>query len=133
MANAVYPKGLEGLLDGSIDWDTHTIKAVLVTSGYTYNTAHDNLDDVTAGLRVATSGALAGKTATNGVANANALTLTAVSGSAVAAIILYKEVAGNESQSRLICYIDTASGLPVTPNGGDIVIQWDTVNKIFSI
>lgn len=133
MANAVYPKGLEGILDGTIDWDSHTIKACLVTSGYTYNTAHDNFDDVTAGNRVGTPVTLTGKSVTNGVAGAGTATFTAVSGSAVNAIVIYDAQTGVESTSRLICYIDVATGLPVTPSGGDITVQWDAVNKIFSI
>ncbi len=35
---------------------------------------------------------------------------------------------------RLIAYIDTATGMPVTPNGGDITIAWDNgANKIFKL
>jgi hypothetical protein len=34
----------------------------------------------------------------------------------------------------LIAYIDTATGLPVTPGGGDIDITWDNgSNKIFKL
>ena len=35
---------------------------------------------------------------------------------------------------RVIAFIDTATGLPVTPNGGDITITWDNgANKIFKL
>ena len=38
MANALYDKGREGFLDGSIDWDTNTIKCVLIdVADYTVN------------------------------------------------------------------------------------------------
>ena len=38
------------------------------------------------------------------------------------------------STSQLVAYIDTATGLPVTPNGGNIQIVWDTgANKIFAL
>jgi hypothetical protein len=31
-------------------------------------------------------------------------------------------------------YIDAATGLPLTPNGGDVTIQWDNgANKIFKL
>ena len=135
MANALYDFGRQGFLEGTIDWDTDTIKAVLVdTALYTVNLAtHDNLDDVPAGARIATSGALGSKTVTAGVADAADATFTAVTGASIEAIVLYKDT-GVESTSRLIAYIDTATGLPVTPSGGDITVAWDNgANKIFKL
>lgn len=135
MANALYEKGREGFLDGSIDWDTNDIRIILIDEADdTIDlTNDDNLDDRAAGARVATSGALAGKTVTNGVADANDVTLSAVTGDPSESIDAYKYT-GTESTSRLICNIDTATGLPVTPNGGDITVQWDGgANKIFKL
>ena len=135
MANAMYDKGREGFLDGSIDYDTDTIKAVLVDTGaYTVDLAtHQFLSDIAAGARIATSGALASKTVTAGVADAADITITAVTGATVEAIVLYKDT-GSAATSRLICYIDTAAGLPLTPNGGDVTLQWDNgANKIFKL
>ena len=135
MANALYDKGREGFLDGSIDWDTNTIKVVLVDAAdYTVNLAtDDNLDDIPAGARVSTSPALTGKTVTAGVADADDVTFSSVSGDPSEALVIYKDT-GVESTSRLIAYIDTATGLPVTPNGGNITVQWDSgANKIFKL
>lgn len=135
MASALYDKGREGFLDGSIDWDTDDVRAILVDTGtYTYSAAHDFLDDVGAPSRIAVSSALGSKTVTSGVADAADVTFTAVTGASVEAIIIYKHT-GTDSTSRLICYIDTASsGLPVTPNGGDITVTWDNgANKIFKL
>ena len=135
MANAMYDKGREGFLDGSIDWDTDDIKAVLVdVADYTVNLAtHDNLDDIPAGARVATSGNLASKTVAAGVADAADITFSAVTGDQFEAIVIYKDT-GTASTSRLIAYIDDASGLPCTPNGGDITIQWSSAAaKIFKL
>lgn len=135
MADALFDKGREGFLDGSIDWDTDTIKAVLVDHGTdTPVPATDTfLSDITAGARIATSGALASKTVTAGVADAADITFTAVSGASVESIVLYKDT-GVAGTSRLIAYIDSATGLPVTPNGGDITVQWDNgANKIFKL
>lgn len=135
MANALFDFGRQGFLEGSIDWDTDNIKAVLVdTAQYTVNlTTHDNLDDVAVGARIATSVNLATKTVTAGVADAADIVFTAVSGATVEAIVLYKDT-GTASTSRLIAYIDTATGLPLTPNGGDVTIAWDNgANKIFKL
>jgi hypothetical protein len=57
------------------------------------------------------------------VLGANSLTWTSVSGSQAAYVILYKDT-GSSSTSPLLGYIDTATGLPVTPNGGNITINW---------
>ena len=135
MSNALYDKGREGFLDGSIDWDTDNIKLVLIdTADYTVNLAtHDNLDDIPAAARVATSGNLASKTVAAGVADAADLTLSAVTGDPSEALAIYKDT-GTESTSRLIAYIDTATNLPITPNGGDINVVFDSgANKIFKL
>lgn len=135
MANALYDKGREGFLDGTIDWDTQNIKVVLVDNAdYTVNLAtHDFLDDVAVGGRVATSGNLTSKTVAAGVADAADVTFTAVSGDQCESIIIYYDT-GTAATSRLIAYIDTATNLPVTPNGGDITIAWDNgANKIFKL
>ncbi len=136
MASGLYDKGREGFLDGSIDWDTDDIRAILVDTGtYTVNLAtHNTLADIAGGARIAVSAALASKSVTGGVADAADVTFTAVVGVSVEAIVLYKHIGSDAA--RLICYIDSAtSGLPVTPNGGDITIQWDNTAglKIFKL
>lgn len=137
MANALYDKGREGFLDGSIDWDTDNIKLVLVDAAdYIVNlTTHTFLSDVPAISRATNgiSGNFATKTVTAGVADAADVTLTTVSGDVSEALVIYKD-SGVEATSRLIAYIDTATGLPVTPNGGNITISWDNgVNRIFKL
>jgi hypothetical protein len=135
MANALFDKGREGFLDGSIDWDTNDIRLILVDHGTdTPNVStDDNLDDIGAGARVATSNSLDSPTVTNGVADAADEVLSAVSGATVESIVIYKHT-GTESTSRLIAYIDSATGLALTPNGGDVTIAWDNgANKIFKL
>ena len=135
MANALYDHGREGFLDGSIDWDTDDIRCILIdTDDYSVDlAAHDNLDDIPGAARVAVSGAFAGKTVAAGVANANDVTFSSVTGDPCEAIVIYKHT-GTESTSRLIAYIDNATNLPVTPNGGDITVQWSEVaEKIFKL
>ena len=135
MANELYDAGREGFLDGSIDWDTDDIRAILIdVADYTVDLdADDNLDDIPGDARVAVSGALTGKTVTDGVADAADVTFSSVTGDECEAIVLYKHT-GTESTSRLIAYIDSATGLPVTPNGGDIKVEWDSgASKIFKL
>ena len=135
MANALYDLGREAFLEGGIAWLTDNIKLVLVDAAdYTVNLATDDfLDDVPSAARVATSGNFATKTSTAGVADAADVTLSAVSGDQSEALVIYRD-SGAEGTSELIAYIDTATGLPVTPSGGDITIQWDSgANKIFKL
>jgi len=135
MANALYDAGREAFLNADIDWSVDNIKAVLVdTALYTVNlTTHNALDDIAGGARIATSANLGSKTSTAGVADAADVTFTAVSGASVEAVVLYKDT-GVESTSLLIAYIDTATGLPFTPSGGNVTITWDSgANKIFKL
>jgi hypothetical protein len=135
VANALYDIGRQKFLEGSIAWLTDNIKAVLVDSGaYTRNLATDDfLDDIPAGARIATSSNLASKTSTSGVADAADVVFTAVSGATIEYVVLYKD-SGVAATSPLICCVDTATGLPLTPNGGDVTVAWDNgANKIFKL
>ncbi len=135
MANALYDKGRQRFLEGQFNWNTDVIKAVLVDTGtYTPNlSAHEFLADIGAGSRIAASAAFSGKTTLGGAADANDVTFSSVSGASIEAIVLYKDT-GTEATSPLIAYIDTATGLPITPNGGDIIVTWDNgPNKIFKL
>jgi hypothetical protein len=135
MANALYGKGRDKFLNGSINWTTDTVKALLVDTG-NYTVAidtHEFLSDIAAGARVGTAVALSGKSSLLGVADGNDSTFSSVTGATVEAIVLYKDT-GVEGTSALIAYIDSATGLPFTPNGGDVTVAWDNAtNKIFKL
>lgn len=125
MANIFYPKGKEAFATKLVDWVGDDIRGIIVDSAdYTYSAAHDNLDDVPVAARVSTS-ALASKTATNGELVAANTTFSAVTGDPSEAIILYQHT-GVESTSRLLIYIDSATNLPFTPQGNDVVVNWPT-------
>jgi hypothetical protein len=130
MASALYPSFKELLLKGDIDLENDTIKAALIDSAdYTYSSAHDFYNDVSAGT-VGTPGTLASKTVASGVFDAADLTISSVTGDPCEAVIIYKDT-GNAATSPLIAYID---GITVTPNGGNITIQWDSgASKIFAL
>lgn len=134
MANALYDKGRKGFLDGGVDWSVGVIKVVLCSAGYLRDlAAHEFLSDIPASARVKTSGALTGKTSTDGVADADDVTIPSVTGSTVTQLVLYKDT-GTEGTSRLIGNIDTAMGLPFVPNGTNVVVQWaNGTNKIFKL
>lgn len=133
MANRLYDLGRESFLKGEISWSGDNIKACLVDSAsYTPDTAANQFLSDLSGV-VATSGNLASKTTTDGVADAADVTFSSVTGNQSEFIVVYQDT-GVASTSRLIALVDTATGLPVTPNGGDIVVQWDSAaNKIFKL
>lgn len=135
MASAVYASAKAKFLTAGLNLATLNLKAVLIDTGaYTFSAAHDFLDDVPSGARIATSGNLTSKTTTGGVFDAADVTFTAVTGATVEAVIIYNDT-GTASTSDLIAYIDTFSaGVPFTPNGGDCTCAWDNgANKVFAL
>jgi hypothetical protein len=124
MANAIYPKYKQALLDAdtNVDLNDGTVKVALSTSSY--NSAHDFYDDVSAGT-VGTPQTIANTTVTDGLFDGDNVTFTSVTGSQVTTLIIYIDT-GTPSTSRLVAFIDTGvTNLPVTPNGGDISITWN--------
>ncbi len=139
MSNALYDKAKERALVGGINWTAGDIRVALIrTSGgsnpYTFGEAHQFLNSINNDAIVATVENIGTKSVTNGVADAANQTFTAVAlGLACQALVIY-EFKTDATDSLLIAYIDDATGLPVTPNGGDITVEWDSgINKIFSL
>lgn len=135
MANALYTLTRAKFLQATVDM-TGTIKLSLIDHGTdTPNTSTDDFyDDIEAGLVGSASGAFANKTYTDGVFDADDVTVSTVSGATVESVNIWQDTAGASSADPLIAYIDTATGLPVTPNGGDITVAWDSgSNKIFKL
>ena len=84
MTNALFNPGREGFLDGSIDWDTGTIK-ISAVRGYTFSASHKFVSDVTgAGGTLAATATLASKTVTDGVADAADVVFSAMTSNASA-------------------------------------------------
>lgn len=134
MANALYPKAKEQFLQAGINMSSGTVKVALVDTGtYTYDPAHDFYNDVSTSV-VGTPQTLSAKTFTNGVFDADNVTFPTVTGNTVEALVVYLDT-GNPATSNLIMYQDTGvTGLPVTPNGGDINLVFDSgAYKIFAL
>lgn len=141
MANAFYSYFLNNLLHATTtrpDLDTDTIKLVLIDHGTDTPapTTDDFYNDISAGLVGALSTALGTKTVGSvgiGVFDAADLApaFTAVSGATVESVNLIKDT-GTAATSDLMVYWDTATGLPLTPNGGDVNITFNA-SGIFKI
>lgn len=133
MSNALYDHGRDAFLNGAINWGSDTIKIALVDAGtYTVNlSTHQFFSDLS-GV-VGAPATLASTSSSAGVADAADVTFSTVTGASVEALVIYKDT-GTSSTSPLIAYIDSATGLPVTPNGGDITVTFDNgSNKIFKL
>lgn len=132
MANALYPKAKEKFLDALIDLPSDTINIALIDTGvYTYS-ASDEFYAAASAAQIGTPVTLASKTITSGVFDAADVTFTSVTGASVEALIIYKDT-GSAATSPLILYIDVAaSGLPVTPNGNNIDVQFNA-SGIFAL
>lgn len=126
MVNALYDLGRESFLRGEIAWQTDDIREILVDlADYTPSlSGHQFLSSVPSIARVAVSASLTSKTTSLGVADAADPVFPGATGDQSEAIIGYKHT-GSDATARLIYYIDSATGLPVTPNTGDI-------NHVFS-
>jgi hypothetical protein len=134
VANALYPKWKEQLLQftANNNLSAGTVKVALVDTGvYTYNSADQFYTSVSSAV-VGTPQTIGSKTFTNGVFDGGDVTFTAVTGASVEALVLYVDT-GTAGTSPLVAYIDTSvTGLPVTPNGGDISITWNA-SGIFAL
>jgi hypothetical protein len=101
--------------------------ALVNTTSYTFSRFHQFYATVIGSpdAVIGTDQEIGTKTFVEGVFDGGDLTYTSVTGSVVGALVLYVKNAGATSTWRLIAYIDTSvTGLPVTPNGGNITITW---------
>jgi len=135
MANQLYPKAKEDFLAGNLNLSTNTITLALVdTDIYTFNSAHEDRADIP-NSAVVSEANLVSTTITSGVFDANDPIFVSVTGANCEALVLYHtDTQGGNTSSRLIAYIDTATGLPILPNGGDITVRFSSgASKIFAL
>lgn len=134
MANALYPKWKEQLLQftANNNLSAGTVKVALIDTGtYTYSSS-DQFWSSASAAAVGTPQTIGSKTFTNGVFDGADVTFPSVTGASVEALILYIDT-GSAATSPLVAYIDTGvTGLPVTPNGGNIDTQWNA-SGIFAL
>lgn len=143
MANALPDKSREAFLTASQGWLAGSVPGTWVPyivgswlPSIVGGSSNVFLSDIPVAVWRARGTYLTSRAAISGVASAANTVVGAVgsAGSATAHfIVLINET--NASQTSLLGpVIDTATGMPFLPNGGDIQIQWDTgVNGIFKL
>jgi len=138
MANAVYNLYKQSLLAGDtnadLDNDTATdgpFTALVDTGTYTFSQSHQFFSSVS-GV-VGTDQRITAPTVTLGTLDGGDLTYTAVTGASIEALVIYRKNSGANTTWRLVLFEDTGvTGLPVTPNGGNITVTWNA-SGIFTI
>lgn len=131
MANAVYPlyKGtlLTAAANVSLDQNDTTngpYCALVDTGTYTYSASHQFYSSLS-GIQ-GTDQRISTPTTTNGLFDGDDLTFSTVSGVSIEALVIYRKNSGANTTWKLVAYEDTSvTGLPVTPNGGDITVTWN--------
>lgn len=133
MASKVYGNAIKAAFNKEVDWDTDTIKVMLLSSAYTPNQdSHDYLDDVVANEVTGTGytsggAALTSKTATYDAAT-NTVKFDAAdvtwAGSTITAryAIVYDDSGATNAQKALIAYFDFTTDR--ASSNGDFVIRW---------
>lgn len=133
MANGIFTSFRNAALQAGIpNLSSATIKAMLVdhADDTPVLATDDFINDIASAARVPaiascpTLGSKTFGTVAAGVFDAADTTFTALTGDASESLILFED-SGTEGTSDLICMWDTATGLPITPNGGDVIIQWN--------
>lgn len=144
MANFLYDHFLTAAGKALVDVTDGNVKAVLVRIGAGHYVASQSADEfftainstvTVSGDVFAISSALSTVTfASGGQFKADNVTWATVASSAnqAGAVVLIHDT-GTASTTRLIGYIDTYLGLPITPNGLDIRLVWPTGTYIFSL
>ncbi len=131
MANFIPNSIKNGLWNSGIpDLTTLSVKAMGVDHADDTPAATDDfIDDILSAARVpaiASCPALASKT--NGVVavgtfDAADTTFTSLTGDQFESLILFED-SGVEATSDFVARWDTATGLPLTPNGGNVTVVW---------
>lgn len=131
MATVVHLDWLDGMLGDPthsvIDFDTDNIDASLLdeTDSGTVTSSFVDYDEVDAATVVATADVSVSGIASGVVSLSGAVTFTSVTGDAADFLTVWKN-SGTPATSPLAITWDSAStGLPVTPNGGDITVSWN--------
>ena len=124
MSSAVYPLIRQQLVQWAVTAGA-TFYTCGVKSGYVYNSAHDDLADISSGDICLPEKALTGVTFAGGILDADNPTWTGlVPGDTVKAIIIYAKLGGN---SYLVAYLDDTvdTSLPLLIASSSVTITFN--------
>lgn len=125
MANGAFYEGMRELCRGNINWAASggtDVRALLIdhADDTPAVATDDHLSDIAGAAQEEVTGALTLiDAADDGVLDLNDFVFVAATGDPCESIVFYKHT-GTGSTSDLLFFFDTATGLPVTLNGGDV-------------
>lgn len=134
MANMLYTKAKEKILQGQINLLTDDIRVAIVSNAYIQSMTTDEflaeVDDHILGTPMA----LTNRSVAGGAFDGDDLNFTGIaSGETSEGVLIYKDT-GNPATSPLIYYADTVTGFPMLTSGAAIEVRWDNgAYKIFSL
>lgn len=136
MANFVYKKAKQNILNGKIDFSTKTFRVLFTNNIYI---ADENSDEFVSQINsssiVLRSSSVQGITNIDGTIDAQDLTITIPANTAFSSIVFY-QVGTSDADSRLLFYVDSAEGLPFsgTLEETNIIVNWNNLpEKILSL
>ena len=136
MANFIYGKAKQSLLNGEFNISSDSLKVLLVTDSYVPNQNADQfVSNISSSYIKQRTSSLTNVTNILGVIDADDVLVASYSGLPFKALVIYKD-SGTDSTSRLLAYIDTATGIPFLGINAvtDITINWsNSSNKIISL
>ena len=134
MANMLYNKAKEKILQGQINLLTDDIRVAIVSNAYVQSMTTDEFLSAVSANILGTPMALTGRSITGGAFDGDDLNFTGIaSGATTEGVVIYKDT-GNPATSPLIYYADTVTGFPMLTSGGAVEVRWDNgAYKIFSL
>jgi hypothetical protein len=136
VANFIYGKAKQSLLNGEFNISSDSLKVLLVTDSYVPSQNTDQfVSNISGSYIKQRTSSLTNVTNILGVIDADDVTVAEYSGLAFKALVIYKD-SGTDSTSRLLAYIDTATGIPFAGinSATNITINWSNgSNKIISL
>jgi hypothetical protein len=122
----MYENGVKDIMAGNTDLINDTISVLFIdTDKYTPDLVNDESQADIPTEAILAEITLTGKTLDGSTFRADDTTANAVSGDLLGAAIIIRND-GTESGSPLLAYIDNAPEFPITPDGGDLTLNWDT-------
>ena len=134
MANMLFTKAKEKILQGQIDLLTDDIKVVIVSTSYVQSMTSDEFLSEVEDFILGAPMALTSRSVSGGAFDGADLNFTGIAaGNDTEGVLIFKNT-GNPATSPLIFYADQISGFPMTTSGAAIEIKWDDGDyKIFKL
>ncbi len=133
MANFVYGKAKQGILNGYFNFGSNNFKIALVKNTYTPSqNIHEFVSDITNEKIAFRTENIPNLTNTLGVVSSQDFVFTLPANTAFNAAVIY-QVGSSDSNSRLLSYTDTATGFPFTGSQNSVIVSFDWIASVLTL